>query len=103
LQLDGVGCTLQPSGVIVPGVAACGRVFCGWQRCSVCSRKSTKVVVEGVVLFDDDYNVLDGIVRLQAETSIERSLHLDESVCWLMEAVAEESDRENLHANIKEH
>ena len=36
------------------------------------------------------------IVRLHAQTSIERSIHLDESVCWVMQAVVRNRrDRES--------
>src|SRR5215469_14389021 len=96
-----MGGPLEPSGVIMSWVSARGWVFCGRQFHPVCSRKSTKVVVEGVILFDDDHNVLDGIVWLHAEASVESSLLFDESVRWGRQSLLK-SERHNLHANRKD-
>src|SRR6266404_4562431 len=59
---------LQPCHVIVSWIATRWRVLCRWKFCAVCAGKRAKVIVEAVVLLNDDYNMLDWIVRLHARS-----------------------------------
>src|ERR1700686_206948 len=66
LQFRRVRRALQPCHVIVWWVATSGRVLCRRKFCAVCAGERAKVIVEAVVLLNDDYNMLDWIVRLHA-------------------------------------
>ena len=74
LQLHRVRRPLQPCRVIVWWVAASGRVLRRRKFCTVYTGERTEVIVEAVVLFNDDHNMLDWIVRLHRHLESSRPI-----------------------------
>jgi hypothetical protein len=61
-----VRCALQPCRMIVRRIAAGGRVLGRRKTCAVRARERSEIIVEAVVLFNDDHDMLGWIVRLYA-------------------------------------
>jgi hypothetical protein len=68
--------------MIVWRIAAGGRVLRRRKTCAVCARERSEIIVEAVVLLNNDYDMLDWIVRLHALSQVFPTAPMQSSI-WL--------------------